>query len=230
MALGSRWRVLRDVILQNGRDWFHRKIVLPQPTLWRRVSCGSLAWERAMTRLKVTLLSMVGLLGGCEREAPEREGIEVVEPHPSGGVANAGPPRYTVSPSVQGGIAATVEADAVISNRRPELTFGCDDGRTKMVFFDFRQAPQSPPPLRGTFAQLSADGALASPIELSWTGIGGQWTVREESVQAIARRLLVADQIALQAPPGFGPDATINWSIAGFGDELPTVRRQCGAE
>src|SRR5215217_1462987 len=102
-------------------------------------------------------------------------------------------------------VLVTVESDEAAPVGRAELTFACRRGQPPSIQIDMRLAPNRPPPLAGTYGEITQAGRV-NRIELAWLP-EAMWTPRNpEAVRSadLLRELLRGHDLRFDPPAGYG--------------------------
>lgn len=141
------------------------------------------------------------------------------------------PPSTTIEESeILERVFITVEAQTVISGKRPTFVFVCGGARSRSFQLYLKHAPATPPPLRGVYGTFTVDGGPPRRIELGWA-TNDSWVPRDdEGPQAaqLVRQIIAGRQFELIPPAGYSNGGTIRWNAATFAGRLPEIRRRCG--
>ena len=141
------------------------------------------------------------------------------------------PPSTTIEESeILEGVFITVEAQTVISGKRPTLVFVCGGSPSPSFQLYLKHAPAAPPPLRGVYGTFTVDEGPSRRIELGWNANDG-WIPREgEAPQAarLVRQFIAGRRLQLLPPEGYSNGVPIRWNAATFAARLPEIRRRCG--
>jgi len=137
------------------------------------------------------------------------------------------PPRYRVEPRRGSGHLYRADAEQIIDNKRPVLTFACSRGHAPMILIDLVRTPNAPPPLRGVYGAFQI-GETSRRIEMSWA-TGSIWTIRSDDSRVtdaeLTRAILAQGRAEFSGDGVYMPGAAVGWDMRHF--DLAQMSQEC---
>lgn len=148
-------------------------------------------------------------------------------------VRKPSPPTLSKSAQVEhsplGSTFFTLEADAVVDQRRPHLSIVCEARKRPSLQIQTVRAPAIPPALRGVYFSISAPSIGERKVEVSWLP-EDVWMPRESEkdiARLVAKALAAGESVEVALPDDLGLPATIVWSASQLQPHLPKMRKLC---